>query len=576
MWAFPFLHYRHENPLTTFYQEWWSALLGVLALTLLLAREFWQRAEIPRIAQLPAALIVVLLLQLVLGKIAYFDQALLYALYFLFATLLMVLGGRLRDCFGLAKLAQVLAIFLLIGAGLNALIGVLQHFQWHTPLDNVIAADTGILYGNLAQHNHYADYIAMGLISLGLLFQQGKLKMVYVAGLAALLLFVMTLSASRSSWLYLLMMCGLAWWLARRDAALRPLLRYSLSLIAGFGLMHFVVQLPFMAGVSSTDTLERMPSLFNNDAGASSTVWMKFYMWHEAWLMFTQSPWLGVGFGQFAWHHFQLLPVLRVNYISGLYNNAHNLIFQLAAEAGIGGLLALFGSLGIWFYGIRRVTLTAAHWWGYSLLGVLAIHSLLEYPLWYAYFLAVAAILLGAFDETRYRLELHRIGRVSMLAILLLGLVTLIQLRSGFQQLKHTLALRSASGSVAATYPLIRAGLIAAHDQQLLAPYAEMYMLSYTEVNADHIKQKLALGSNVMHFLPIAPVVYRQALFLAQDGQLAQAEQLFEQAIWSYPGNGEAHLLLEGLAQKDPAHFSALLEFAVQKEKEHARAVRHQ
>src|ERR1039458_3183470 len=175
--------------------------------------------------------------------------------------------------------------------------------------------------------------------------------------LAALLLFVMTLSGSKSSWLYLLMMSGLAWWWARRDAALRPLLKYSLSLIAGFGLMHLVVQLPFMAGVDSTNTVQRLSDVLNNDAGASSTVWMKFYMWHEAWLMFTQSPWLGVGFGQFAWHHFQLLPVLRANYIFGLYNNAHNLIFQLAAEAGLGGLLALFGSLGIWFYGLRRATL---------------------------------------------------------------------------------------------------------------------------------------------------------------------------------------------------------------------------
>jgi hypothetical protein len=163
-----------------------------------------------------------------------------------------------------------------------------------------------------------------------------------------------------------------------------------------------------------------------------------------------------------------------------------------------------------------------------------------------------------------------------MLAILLLGLVTLIQLNSGFQQLKRTLTLRSTPANAVAIYPQIRAGLVAAHDQPLLLPYAEMYMLSYTEVNPDRIKQKIALGANVMHFLPIAPVVYRQALFLAQDGQLAQAEQLMEQAIWSYPGNGEAHQFLESLAEKDPAHFSALLEFANQKEKEHARAVRHQ
>ena len=97
MWVLPFLHYRHQYPLTTFYQEWWSALLGVLALTLLVTRDFWQQPEIPRIAQLPVALIAVLLLQLSLGKVAYFDQALLYALYLLFAALLMMLGARLRD-----------------------------------------------------------------------------------------------------------------------------------------------------------------------------------------------------------------------------------------------------------------------------------------------------------------------------------------------------------------------------------------------------------------------------------------------------------------------------------------------
>jgi hypothetical protein len=49
-----------------------------------------------------------------------------------------------------------------------------------------------------------------------------------------------------------------------------------------------------------------------------------------------------------------------------------------------------------------------------------------------------------------------------------------------------------------------------------------------------------------------------------------------EQAIWSYPDNSDAHQLLLNLVEKDPAHFSALLEFALQKEQEHARAVHQQ
>lgn len=587
MWVFPFLHYRHENPLTAFDQEWWSAMLGVLALSLLTAREFWRQPEIPRIAQLPIALIVVVLLQLVLGKMAYFDQALLYILYLLFAALLMLLGKRLRACFGIEKLAVALAFFLLIGAELSALIGVLQHYQLHTPFDAIVVMQISSgIYGNLAQPNHFANYIALGLISLGLLFQQRKLKAGYVILLAVPLVFSMTMSGSRSSWLYLLLMIGLAWWLARRDSTMRPLLRYTLLLIVGFGLMHLVVQMPFMTGaVSGTNTVQHFLA-YNGGGDTSGSI--RLYLWREAGLMFMQSPWIGVGFGQFAWHHFELLPSLRAGNISGLYNNAHNLIFQLAAEAGLAGLLVLFGSLGIWFYGVHHryaksassmenvqndATRSAAHWWGYAILGVLAIHSLLEYPLWYAYFIAVGAILLGAFDETHYRLELRHIGRLALTMILLLGLLSLLQLHSNYQRLKDILAIVPASANAAETLQRTRDDLIAVHGGALLAPYAELYIFGSSEVNTDRIKQKLVLGANVMRFIPNAQVVYRQAFFLAQDGQLQPAKQLLEQAIWSYPGNGDAHRLLISLAEKDPAHFSALLEFAAQKEQEHARAI---
>lgn len=572
MWVLPFLHYRHQYPLTTFYQEWWSALLGVLALTLLAARDFWQQPEIPRIAQLPAALIAVVLLQWVLGKVAYFDQALLYVLYLLFAALLMLLGARLRDCFGMAKLALALAIFLLIGAELGALIGVLQHYRWHTPLDPVVVMKvSSSVYGNLAQPNHFANYIALGLISLGLLHQQQRLKAGYAALLAAPLLFVLTLSGSRSSWLYLLMMAGLAWWWARRDAGQRPLLRYCLLLIAGFGIMHLIVQLPFMAGAdSSINTMQR---LFGDSASGS----IRLYLWREAGLMFMQSPWLGMGFGQFAWHHFQLLPVLQQGNIVGLYNNAHNLIFQLAAEAGVAGLLVLFASLGVWLYGLRRATLDAAHWWGYAALGVLAIHSLLEYPLWYTYFVAVAAILLGALDETRYRLELRNVGRMSVVAILLLGLMALMQLLSGYRELERTLAIRSASSVDQAAFERIRDGLAAVHRGSLLSPYAELSMSSWIEVKDERLKEKLALNTRVMRFAPIAVVVYRQALLLAQADQQEQAKIILEQAIWSYPGDfARAHKQMVELAEKDPAHFSALLEFALKKAQEYHRAVHQQ
>jgi len=568
MWVFPFLNYHHHYPLTTFDQEWWSAMLGVLSLALLLSRDYWIAPQIPRIVQLPALMIALVLLQYAMGLMAYFDQALLYILYLLLALLLMMTGARLRAILGLDKLACVLALFLLAGAELSALIGVLQHYRWHTLLDPVIIVKVSAgVYGNLAQPNHFANYIALGLISLGMLYSTRKLPVAIVVLLAIPLLLVMTLSGSRSSWLYLLMMALLAWWGGRRLPAMRLLLRYTLCLLAGFAAMHGVVQLPFMQGAGHNyDIMHRM---FRD----SSSGGVRLYLWHEAWLIFKHSPWMGAGFGQFAWQHFEMGPMLQRANISGLYNNAHNLIFQLAAEAGIAGLLVFFTATGVWLHGLRRATMSVAHWWAYAVLGVLAIHSLLEYPLWYLYFLAVAAVLLGALDETHYRLELRRMGRLFVAAMLLLGLSSLFQFNSGYQLLKETLAIRPVSGKVPEAFGRTRDGLIKVHSVPLLAPYADLFMSSYFEVNEDRLQAKLDLNSGVMRFIPIAQVVYRQSFLLAQNNQPEQAQQVFEQAVWSYPDNAGAQKQLVKLAEKDPAHFAALLEFALKIEQEYASAI---
>lgn len=569
MWVFPFLHYRHQYPLTTFYQEWWSALLGVAALALLAGRGYWVRPQVPRIVLLPLALAALVLLQYGLGMIVYFGQALLYLLYLLFAALLMMLGAWLREIFGLPRLAQVLALCLLLGAELSAGIGLAQHFRWHTPFDSVIVAKVSTeVFGNLAQRNHFSDYIALGLASLGLLHRQHGVRARYAVLLAAPLLLVLTLSGSRSSWFYLLLMTALAAGCSWRDAAQRPLFYYSLALLAGFAAMHGVVQLPFMSVAGgSVDTVQRM---FGEDANGS----IRWYLWRESAQIFLQAPWLGVGFGQFAWHHFQLLPQLWQPGIFGLYNNAHNLVFQLAAEAGIVGLLALLVPLAIWVRGLYRTSLDAARWWGYAVLGVIAIHSLLEYPLWYTYFMAVAALLLGALDQTHYRLELRSVGRLSVAAMLLLGLLTLLQLRTGYVQLEQLLRLRPTSAADAVTALRVRDGLVTLHRSPLLAPYAEMYMSSLIDIGEERAPEKLALNSRVLHYVPIGQVAYRQALLLALNGQPQRAMEVFEQARWSYPDELDAALEhLSALAEKEPRRYAALLEFALRQKMEQASAV---
>jgi len=567
MWVLPFLYYRHAYPLTTFYQEWGAAVLGLCASIFLLHNKYWQKAEIPRIVLLPVLLMLLALLQYFLGRTTYFEQTVLYALYMLWAALLMMSAYGLRENLGLPLMATILATFLLLGAELNALVGILQHYRWHTFLDSVVTAKNNIaVYGNLAQPNHYASYITMGLVSLGLL--RTHLRWWQVAALALPLLFVLVLSGSRSSWLYLIGMVVLAYWWQRRDKSCKPLLVYTLLLLLGFGLMHWLVQLPWLAGATgSVTTMQRMMA---GDTSGS----IRLYLWHESWLIFTQFPLLGAGLGQFAWQHFQLAPLLHNTQIAGLYNNAHNLLIQLAVEMGLAGLSIVLGSLGFWLWQIRRAQLTIYHWWGYAVLTVLGIHSMLEYPLWYAYFIGVAAILLGMLDSATYRLELHKMGRLSVASILVLGLVSLLQWHQGYQRLERAMAIRPQSALDTEYANRMRDELLQLQGIVLLQPYAELFLNSWINITDEHLEQNIALNERAVKFIPISNVVYRRALLLAQANRLGEAALQMERTIWAYPAEFPARKLeLDLLAQKDPEHFAALLKFAIQKNEEYLNAL---
>lgn len=567
MWVLPFLYYHHAYPLTTFYQEWGAAILGLCASTYLVVKQYWMQAEVPRIIMLPVMLMMLVLLQFIMGLTTYFDQTLLFTLYMLWVALLMMLGQALRDKLGFPLMFTVLACFLLLGAELNALLGVLQHYRWHTFLDSVVTAKNGIaVYGNLAQPNHYASYIMMGLISLGLLRTQ--LRNWQVVVLALPLLFVLVLSGSRSSWLYLLGMAVLAFLWQRKDQSCRQLLNYTLLLLLGFGLMHWVVQLPWLAGPSgSVTTMQRM--LAGDTHGS-----IRLYLWHEAWLIFAQFPVFGAGLGQFSWQHFQMGPVLQATQINGLYNNAHNLLMQIAAEMGLSGVLILLSTVGMWLWQSRRTQFTRYQWWGYAVLSVLGIHSMLEYPLWYAYFLGVGAILLGALDLGVYKLEMRALGRLSVAAILLMGFVSLAQWQYGYTRLERTMAIRPYSATDDTAPKRMREGLISLYGNVLLHPYSELFLNNWIDVDNEDLDNKLAFNERAVRFVPVGSVVYRRASLLAMAGRQAEAQLQMERAIWSYPGDFPVQSKqLSELAQKYPEHFSALLEFAIEKNKEYLNAV---
>jgi tetratricopeptide (TPR) repeat protein len=333
--------------------------------------------------------------------------------------------------------------------------------------------------------------------------------------------------------------------------------------------MHFVVQIPWLQGASGSITsVERM----FGEAGTGS---IRLHLWREALLIFTQFPVLGAGIGQFAYQHLQLAVTLHNPEISGLYNNAHNIVFQIAAEAGLAGVIILLGTLGLWIWQsfVRQTPFTVYHWWGFAILAVLGIHSLLEYPLWYVYFIAIAAVMLGLFATASYRLELRGIGRLSVAVILVLGVMSLFQAMQGYKHLEAALAFRSLSVKDHSFVTRARDELLAAHQYPLLSSYAELFIANMMEPSADHLQEKLELNEQALSFVPVAPVAYHQAWLLALSDHPAEAREQLEKAIWAYPADyATARNELDEMVRKDPARFAPLLEFATQKYEEYRRA----
>lgn len=560
MWVFPFLYHYHAYPLTTFYQEWWAALLGCGALPLLMTRQYWQQPEIPRIALLPLGLLLLGLLQYLVGKIPYFEQLLLLTFYLLWCTLLMVVGMRLRETFGLPGLVAVLAGALLCGAEINAAIGLVQHFGWSGPWGAWIAAKNAMaVYGNLAQPNHYANYLSLGLVSLGLLLARGHLRAWQAVLFALPLLFVMTLSGARGPWLYLAAMLLLAFLWQRRKPDARGLLYYSLALLAGFVVMQQLVHLAVLSGAGGS--VSSAARLFHDEGSGS----IRVYLWEEAGRIYSRFPLFGAGFGQYGYQHFLLGPELQQIQINGLYNNAHNLVLQLAAEMGSAGLLVFFGALALWLRQAVQAPRTPEHWWGYAVLAVLGIHSLLEYPLWYAYFVGIAAVTLGVFDATTYRLALRSGARMLFAAIWLLGVFSLLQMQQGYQRLETLLAMRPSAPTDVRYVATVWQGLESIRGPGLLRPYAELFMTSLLDSVQLPQPMRFALNDAALHFIPTSQVAYRQAWLLAWSGREEEARRQIACAIWAYPYDyPAAAAMLEALAAKEPGRFAALQTYARQ------------
>ena len=207
----------------------------------------------------------------------------------------------------------------------------------------------------------------------------------------------------------------------------------------------------------------------------------------------------------------------------------------------------------------RRRQPGLAEWWLLALLSTLALHSMLEYPLWYFNFLGVAAILLGAGEQTSIRLDLQRAGRPVFMLVLALGWMSAASLVHSYRSLEGLLFTRYHYAPQEQEVQALFQGLQKIHQESLLTPYIELAYSGAIALEPERLADKLELNGRVMRFAPTGPVVYRQAFLLALAGEEQAARQQWRRAASAYPGDLKRNVAeLRRLAETDPSSFARL------------------
>lgn len=510
----PFLHPHHFNPIASFFAEWWATVFGLLACALAFLRpRVWRAFPLPDILLLPLLLILALLLQIALGTIQFIEQALLMAAILLWASLMACLGKELTRRRGLDWLADGLSVALVLGALLEVLTMALQisHSGYGTHL---IFPRRASLYGNLGQTNHLNHYVWLAIPSLLYLHGRERVRWPVLALALTTLILASALSTSRSILLYAVAVMALAWLPSRHTPALGTLRKTSLLLlplvIVLILLGREITPLLSTQGLQ-LDLVER----FYAETQDSS---IRLKLWRTAWQSVLASPWLGHGMGSAPWQYFQGAQLLPAGQAAPVAEHTHNLALQWMLEFGIPVALTGLGLLLWWLARAWRAPATLARWWAFSLLVVATIHSLLEYPLWYTFFLGPFALLLGAEDGGHRVLANGRRGLVSMALMLVMGAGILGILRSDYRDMERILNWRLL-GQGEQDMPAAIQRLLALQANSLLAPQATVSFALMMEITPDHLDDRRALCRSAMAVAPTEQVAFKCVLLdaLADD-----------------------------------------------------------
>ncbi|MDO9404068.1 MAG: Wzy polymerase domain-containing protein [Polaromonas sp.] len=407
-------------------------LSGGLIVRLLHRRQALIKFPIPALPILALAALAVM--QSSLGYIAQYGDAVVLVLYAALCIASMAIGynsveGEQTD-FGsplnrrpTGSALEMLAALILVGAVISSIFAFVQVLDvWPT---TSLISQVGTLRrpgGNLAQPNQLATLLLMGIASLIFLFESRRVKCATVLLVVVVLIAALVITESRTGALGLCLL--VLWWLAKRRPG-----GFRVSFWAVFsGLLLFFLCASLWPRLFLLLYPLGFEPLVNGAASVNTSPGLRLVVWPQLVDAMMLHPWLGWGLNQVPKAH---NAVAHAYQVSEPYSYSHNVLLDLALGMGLPLTIILVGVTCIWLWRRIKATQSLEPWFCVALMLPFALHSMLEFPHTYSYFLAPIAFALGAFERltsrgTVIRISARWVAGVS-LALTLVGAWTVVE-----------------------------------------------------------------------------------------------------------------------------------------------------
>ena len=313
-------------------------------------------------------------------------------LLFAWACAAVLLGSCCRvlpSRFLVGTLMPSVAWAWLVAGLLSSSMGLFQYFgAGDSFLPWMNQTELGEAFANLRQRNQFASLTNIALAALVWLGVNGRFtgrRQWQGWAVAVLLATGNAASSSRTGLMQLGLLCALFWvWGGWRQTFVRRVL-----LAAVLAYLIATLSLPWLAGFDPA-----AHGIFARLGSGGAVCASRLTLWSNVLHLIAQKPWFGWGWGELDYAHYMTLyPDER---FCDILDNAHNLPLHLAVELGLPvAVLAcgIFAWLVLRARPWREIDPTRQMAW--SVLALILLHSLLEYPLWYGPFQMALGLCVG-------------------------------------------------------------------------------------------------------------------------------------------------------------------------------------